>query len=252
MGSERSDIDDKPLVRQWLWPLRTAFWIGVVAVCVWVYAIVVSTWWAQHEAPEAPVQRQLQALQADMARLDELQPRLFSPQVVARWIGDTLHDGLLTSFTKVARTFMNPPTQASRAHFNERSAVKTSKDPGGDYVRKATREAGADWDNLIVGTYVFATRTAYFLAGLPLVLLALGVGAVDGLVARARRKAEAGRESAGLYHRAKLGLSFALISGYLLCLGLPELPQAAQLMVPLALVCGCLLRLQASFYKKYL
>jgi integrating conjugative element membrane protein (TIGR03747 family) len=252
VASKDSTIDDKPLVKQWLWPLRLTFWIGVIGVCLWAYCILASTWWARRAAPEAPVQAQIGRLAQDMDDLALLAPKLFSPLELARSIGDGMHDTLVKSLTGVARAFMNPPTHQTRSHFGPKSAVKTSDDPGGDYVAQAARDAGGDWDNVVVGTYVFAVRTAYFIAGLPLIALGLALGLVDGLVGRAQRKASAGRESSGLYHRAKLGISFALITAYLVCLGLPSLPQPAHLWAPLALICGGLVRLQACFYKKYL
>jgi len=252
VASKNASIDDRPLVKQWLWPLRIAFWVLAIGLGLWVYTIMASSWWARDAAPEAPVQHQLQVLEGDLDTLARVTPQLFSPSTLARWIGDTLHEGLVKGFVGAARALMNPPTAKSRSHFSETSAVRTQRDPGGEYVHRATQEAGADWDHVVVGTYVFATRTAYFAAALPLIALALAVGFVDGLVARAKRKAAAGQESAGLYHRAKLGLSFALITGYLICLGLPALPQTPGSFVLLALVIGGLVRLQAATYKKYL
>ena len=78
------------------------------------------------------------------------------------------------------------------------------------------------------------------------------VGGVDGFVQRAKRKACAGRESASIYHRAKLGFSFLAILGYLVCVGMPSLAQPARVLLPLAGILTLLLRLQCACYKKYL
>jgi hypothetical protein len=85
-----------------------------------------------------------------------------------------------------------------------------------------------------------------------LIGLLAAVALVDGLVARAKRKACAGRESASLYHRAKLGVSFVAILGYVACVGAPSMVDPARLLVPLALLVTAALRLQAAYYKKYL
>lgn len=252
MASRNTTIDDKPLVKQWLWPLRLGFWTLVVTAGLWIFTIAASTWWAEREAPGDALTYQRESLARDLESLAQLEPQFFVPSELARWIGDTLHGTMLNGFMKIARAFMNPPTAKSRSHFAADSAVNKSADPGGDYVKQATHEAGADWNNIVIGTYVFAARTAWFAACLPAIALALAVGLVDGLVARAKRKAEAGYESAGLYHRAKLGLSFCVITGFLISLALKDLPAPWQLAIPIALSSGFLLRLQAAFYKKYL
>jgi integrating conjugative element membrane protein (TIGR03747 family) len=228
------------------------FWIGVIGVGLWVYCLAVQAWWARKEMPEAPATHQMQMLRQDLATIGELAPGPYSPAAVARWMGDHLNDGVVDALKGIARAFMNPPTLKSRSHFESGSAVRRTDDPGGQYVEHATNIAGATWDNVVLGSYIFATRSAFYLATLPLVALALAIGLVDGLVGRAKRKANAARESASLYHRAKLGLSFVLITGYLIVLALPALPHPAFIALPLALACGVLLRLQACFYKKYL
>ena len=145
---------------------------------------------------------------------------------------------------------MNVPASSRMFFTNPR--IRNSADAGGDYVRERIAEAGDLWRMVVVGTHVFAVRTAMVAAALPLALLAMAVGAVDGLVARAKRKACAGRESASLYHRAKLGQSFVAIIGYLLCLGLPSLAWPVAVLLPLAIGLAVLLRLQCAYYKKYL
>jgi len=95
-------------------------------------------------------------------------------------------------------------------------------------------------------------RTATYLCALPLLGLGALLGATDGLVARAKRKACAGHESASIYHRAKLGVSFVAILGYVTYLALPEVSQPLMILIPLAGCLTILVRLQCAFYKKYL
>ena len=104
----------------------------------------------------------------------------------------------------------------------------------------------------MLGSYAFAVRSAAYLAMAPALLLACGLGLADGLVLRARRKANAGRESSSLYHRAKLGFTLVLITGYLAFLVWPDMPHPATPLVGTAIAGSLLLRLQAAYYKKYL
>jgi integrating conjugative element membrane protein (TIGR03747 family) len=248
--SRNSTMDHGILVRQWTWPLRVCLWCLVITVGVWGFTVAAQWGWARRGAPETPVEHATAVLNVDLAALAQLHPQVFDPVRLARWIGDALHDTVVDAALLGARTVMNVPA-SSRKFFNN-PRIRNSDDPGGDYVREQIAEAGDQWRMVVVGTRVFATRTAMVASALPLTLLAMAVGAIDGLVARAKRKACAGRESASLYHRAKLGQSFVAIMGYLLCLGLPSLAKPVAILLPLAIGLALLLRLQCACYKKYL
>ncbi|MBQ0960363.1 DUF4400 domain-containing protein [Ideonella sp. 4Y11] len=175
---------------------------------------------------------------------------LVEPAGIARFIGDTIHHSALAIATLVSRTLMNIPGRARE--FAASDFIRNSPDPGGAYAQELVHGAGADWNLLVLGTYGFAVRTAMYVAMLPALALGFLLGAVDGLVARAARKANAGRESSSIYHRAKLGVTFVLITGYLVCLALPDVMHPNLALLPLTMAAALLLRLQASYYKKYL
>jgi integrating conjugative element membrane protein (TIGR03747 family) len=153
-----------------------------------------------------------------------------------------------------ARVLMNWPVEYRQRTAQARGDLKgpVATDAGAELVLRELATAGSTWAMLVSGTYIFAVRTAMYVSALPLLLLGGAVGLIDGLMAHARRKALAGRESASLYHRAKLGLSFIPIMGYLLCLALPSLDEPAPVLVPVALAMAALVRLQCTYYKKYL
>lgn len=85
--------------------------------------------------------------------------------------------------------------------------------------------------------------------GLALLLSLLAL--VDGLVMRAVRQKNAGRESAGIYHRAKYWRVGIIWSSTLLYLCLPVYVSPYLLTIPVA-ACALMLFLQAKYLKKYL
>lgn len=249
MASRSANVAHGVLVRQWTWPFRVLLWCLVIAVGVWGFTVAAQWGWARHSAPAAPLEHMASVLESDQKALARLQPKLFDPGQLAQWIGDGIYDTAVSTAIHAARSVMNVPGR-SRAYFTD-PKIQYGADPGGDFVRDTLADAGERWKLAVVGTYVFATRTAMYAASLPLVLLAGMIGGIDGLIARAKRKACAGRESASLYHRAKLGTSFVAIMGYLVCLGLPSLSTPASVLIPMATAMAALLRFQCVYYKKY-
>ncbi|MBQ0946389.1 DUF4400 domain-containing protein [Ideonella sp. 4Y16] len=243
-------IERSVLLRQWFWPLRLAFWSAAIGVTVWIFGMLSQAAWATHRHPEDPVGYQAMHLEQELSTLAGLTPVVVEPAAVARFIGDAIHHTALATATLVSRALMNIPGRARE--FAASDFIRNSPDPGGAYARELVRGAGADWNLLILGTYGFAVRTGMYLAMLPALALGCLLGAVDGLVARASRKANAGRESSSIYHRAKLGVTFVLITGYLACLALPDVTHPNMVLLPLAVAAALLLRLQAAYYKKYL
>jgi integrating conjugative element membrane protein (TIGR03747 family) len=206
--------------------------------------------WAYHLGSEGPVPYQQRRLEIELQAMAALQPKIVQPVGIANFIGTTIRGAAEAAATVTARTLMNIPGQARQMASSE--FIRSHPDPGGFFARELLAKAGADWDLLVLGTFGFAIRTAMYIAIIPVLALAAGLGLVDGLVQRAKRKANAMRESSSLYHRAKLGVSASLISGYIVILGLPTVDEPAQLLLPIAAAVGVLLRLQAQFYKKYL
>lgn len=250
MASRNASVVHGVLIRQWLWPFRVTLWCLVIAVGVWAFSVAAQCAWAHHAAPDAQLQHATSVLEREQQALAQLQPQVFDPGQLAQWIADTIRHNAFRVAVFSARSLMNLPSN-SRAHFSN-PALQLDADPGGTFVRQAIARANDTWQMLGVGTDVFATRTAMYAASLPLVLLALTISAIDGLVARAKRKACAGRESASLYHRAKLGLSFTAILAYLTSLALPQLTTPIAVLVPMVFVMAIQARVQCTYYKKYL
>ena len=250
MPTKDTSIERSVLLRQWTWPLRLAFWTLLVAAGVWAFGALSQAGWAKHRNPDDPVTYQFEHLEAEGAQMATLSPALFQPATVAKWIGDTLYQSSLGVVKVFARTMMNVPGGSRLLFTNEK--IRNSSDVGGEYADALMHESGPTWLLLVYSTYAFAMRTAMYAAMLPVLALGLALGCVDGMVARAIRKAGAGRESASIYHRAKLGASFVLITGYLVFLCLPEIPSPATVLVAIAIATALLVRLQTTFYKKYL
>lgn len=245
-----ANIDHGVLVRQWKWPLRIVFWWVTIGVVVWAGTLAVHWYWARARAPQAPVEYSQHVLQRELEQLGQFEPVLFDPVGIATRIANTVHDIAVDTSLIAARALMNWPSfMRSNAASPE---IKANPDPGGDFVRRQLAEAGDGWLLMVNNTGLFAVRTATYLCALPLLMLAMVLGAADGLVARAKRKACAGHESASLYHRAKLAVSFVSIIAYVCYLALPDVTHPQQLLLPLVVVLALLVRTQCTFYKKYL
>ena len=251
MASESgSIIEHGVLVRQWKWPLRMAFWWATIGVCVWAFAVAAHWGWSKRYAPDRPLTHADQVVRQELATLTQLRPYFFEPLAAAALISTSIYDGAVGVSVWVSRAVMNwTPTMRLNA---ASPAMRNDADPGGDFVRRLLENPGEDWLMVVATTQIFATRTATYLCALPMLVLIASLSVVDGLVARAKRKACAGHESASLYHRAKLGVSFVAILGYLIFVGLPAVPKPEHLLLPLALTLALLLRVQTTYYKKYL
>lgn len=258
MPADRNHIEHGMLVRQWKWPLRVAFWWVMIGSCVWVYAIAAHWWWAWRAAPQAPLVYSRAVLEADLAALAPMRPRLFEPMEVAGSIAGTLRESVLDACVAAARALLNWPVRYREARSKQSGAAAAAAaaagepDAGARFVADQLAGGSETLGMLAMGTEIFAMRTAMCLASLPLLGLLGAVALVDGLVARARRKASAGRESASIYHRAKLGSSFVAILGYLACVGAPRIVEPDRPLLAMALLMTLTLRLQVAYYKKYL
>ncbi|TDM05090.1 MAG: hypothetical protein C4K60_20045 [Ideonella sp. MAG2] len=250
MATDQSTIGRSVLLRQFLWPFILAFWVLFVGVCLWGSGVLAQMAWAEQRAPANPLAYQTQQLQRELDALATLTPVVLQPSALAQAIGDAVHNTAVWAATGVLRTLMNIPGLWRDNAAND--FIRHHPDPGGAYAQQMFADSGHSWQRLVVANYTQATRTAMFMAMLPLLALTTAIGLIDGLMARARRRANAGRESASLYHRAKLGSTGLLITGYLGCLAVPSLTQPVWVLVPLAVGVGGLVRVQGGYFKKYL
>jgi hypothetical protein len=83
-----------------------------------------------------------------------------------------------------------------------------------DTVLRRTWVAGQEEIEVaMVGTQLVGLRAGNLVRFLPLLILLYAVGVADGLSKRAIRQAQAGRESASLYHRAKYAQVVVVATG---------------------------------------
>lgn len=100
-------------------------------------------------------------------------------------------------------------------------------------------------------TEIILGRILIFILSIPLFLLCLSIGLVDGLVQRDIRKFQGARESTLLFHETKRGLSFWFYVPLLVYMILPWAAPPTWFLLPMAVVSGFLLRLNIQTFKKY-
>lgn len=102
-------------------------------------------------------------------------------------------------------------------------------------------------------TVLFGVKLGVLLLALPLLGVLLLCFGVDGMVQRYIRRACGGHESAALYHRAKFyGVKFVPPFAAVVFLCSPVAFEPALLFIPVTLFSALLLRVQTTYYKKYL
>jgi integrating conjugative element membrane protein (TIGR03747 family) len=100
--------------------------------------------------------------------------------------------------------------------------------------------------------FTFVVRLAVLTLAMPLFLLALITGAIDGLMRRDLRKFGADRESSFVYHRAKRTLLPLTVSPWVIYLSLPWSLNPNWVLFPCATLLGCMVAITAATFKKYL
>ncbi|MFB1118462.1 TIGR03747 family integrating conjugative element membrane protein [Dickeya dadantii] len=101
-------------------------------------------------------------------------------------------------------------------------------------------------------TLTFMVRLLVLVLTLPLILMAVFVGLVDGLVRRDVRRFGSGRESGFIYHRAKAALLPLAMLPWVTYLALPISVHPLLILLPGAALLGFAVALTASSFKKYL
>ncbi len=101
-------------------------------------------------------------------------------------------------------------------------------------------------------TFNFVVRLTILVLAIPLFLLAMFTGFVDGLMRRDLRKFGAGRESSFVYHRAKRAVTPLLIVPWVIYLSLPFSLNPMAVFFPCAVMLGIVTAITATTFKKYL
>lgn len=100
--------------------------------------------------------------------------------------------------------------------------------------------------------FTFVVRLTVLTLAIPLFLLAVITGAVDGLMRRDLRKFSADRESSFVYHRAKRTLLPLMVSPWVIYLSLPTSVNPTWVLLPCAALLGWMVSITATTFKKYL
>ncbi len=100
--------------------------------------------------------------------------------------------------------------------------------------------------------FTFVVRLAVLTLAIPLFLLVVISGAVDGLMRRDLRKFSADRESSFVYHRAKRTLLPLMVSPWVIYLSLPTSINPNWVLLPCAALLGWMVAITATTFKKYL
>ncbi|OLY75737.1 hypothetical protein AU074_21975 [Pseudomonas sp. ATCC PTA-122608] len=87
---------------------------------------------------------------------------------------------------------------------------------------------------------------------IPLFLVAMFTGLVDGLVRRDLRRFGAGRESGFIYHRAKMLIMPLMVAPWIIYPALPMTVSPIVILLPCATILGFIVSISAGSFKKYL
>ncbi|CAK7008679.1 TIGR03747 family integrating conjugative element membrane protein [Saezia sanguinis] len=101
-------------------------------------------------------------------------------------------------------------------------------------------------------TLTFMVRTLVIMFSLPLMLLAIIVGLIDGLVKRDIRRMTAGYESGFIYHRARTFLIPFLVLPWMAYLAMPWSISPILVLLPGAMLLGTAVNITAASFKRYL
>ena len=237
MASRNAQIRERGIGAALVAPLVRLAWAAAVLVSLLVAALCVDGVFVFHVWPEG-VEHLRAILAKDLAKVAQIggdNPLLTE---VAIGTANALY-ALLFEVTGIHEMGMR---------FAEGAALSIPD----TITRSAYLAHRAGIEVVMVGTQLFGVRVALLGSGVPLLVLLYVVALVDGLVQRAVRRASGGRESSGLYHRAKY-LQTLLAAGVLaIVLLLPVSADPRWVGVPATVLMALAARVQGSYYKKHL
>ncbi|MBB3273942.1 MULTISPECIES: TIGR03747 family integrating conjugative element membrane protein [Pseudomonas] len=182
----------------------------------------------------------------------------------AMWLSEL---GWLSGHFKSSLLVQEPAQAAAKVleHLNDWVVVRTGWAHSDTQLRLLSREPSKQGefaqvyvltqDYLLAAlftTFTFVVRLAVLTLSMPLFLLAVITGAIDGLMRRDLRKFGAGRESSFVYHRAKRLLLPLMVSPWVIYLTLPLSVNPIWVLLPCAAVLGWMVAITAATFKKYL
>lgn len=104
----------------------------------------------------------------------------------------------------------------------------------------------------IYAVLTYLARLLILTLTIPLFLMAVFTGLVDGLVRRDLRRFGAGRESGFIYHRAKILIMPMMVSPWIIYPALPMTVSPILILLPSAAALGFIVSISAGSFKKYL
>ena len=182
----------------------------------------------------------------------------------AMWLSEL---GWLSNHFKNSLLVQEPAQATAKIleHLNDWAAVRSGWAQSDTQLKLLSREASMQGqfaqvyvvmqDYLLAAlftVFTFVVRLAVLTLAMPLFLLAVVTGAVDGLMRRDLRKFGAGRESSFVYHRAKRTLLPLMVSPWVIYLSLPLTVNPIWVLLPCAAVLGWMVAVTAATFKKYL
>ncbi|MET3448258.1 DUF4400 domain-containing protein [Ralstonia sp.] len=228
-SSQASRVEEPAALQVFLHPFRTMGFALLLGFLVILLALVIDAWHF-HANPDDGVVTLHQLLEEGMA--------------------DTTRNGEITPVTAVA-------VQAVRCVSGWIALVVPPR--GGPVTvptdvpfQRVASTLDANTGLAVSVIQLVVLRAVLVIASLPIILFASVLGVADGLVARAIRRANAGRESAHLFLRAKRLHWVGLTTVISLFLALPVSIHPVSIFLPYALWAALLSRLRWKYYKKYL
>ncbi len=159
------------------------------------------------------------------------------------WILSQAHEWLFvkTGLTEQAQAVLTPTEQDIARKLEFRGFISMVYSGVQDYVLAAAFTA-----------LTFIVRVLVLVLSLPLVVLAVMVGLVDGLVRRDIRRMTAGYESGFIYHRARSLLIPLVVLPWMIYLALPVSISPVLILLPGALQLGTAVNITAGSFKRYI
>ncbi len=248
MASKNASMTDGQAVSALIWPIRAAAWTALLLAVFWVYGVVALAGvalWRQHD----PVWAMQELAQQEIVHSAQLSTPVLDPTSLSIEFGDAVRSGVIGLMTKGMRSLLNLPS-----HLPGRTASpEDDPDPGKTFFDRWWANNGDIVETCLWANYVLAIRALALLTGaIPMLALAYAVGLTDGASARAIRRADAGRESANLYHRFKIAQLQIIAVTFMAYLAWPTAGVRVEwVIVAMVLLCAICARMQLTYYKKY-
>ncbi|QIQ22164.1 TIGR03747 family integrating conjugative element membrane protein [Zophobihabitans entericus] len=168
---------------------------------------------------------------------------LSDPLQTIEWLIKTVYEWLFvkTGLSDQVQTIVIPKDTDSWRKMTFRENINLAFNSVHDYSVAAAFTA-----------MTFLVRVLVLCLSIPLFILALFVGLIDGLVRRDIRKFSAGRESGFIYHRAKSLLMPILTLPWVIYLALPISVSPLWILLPSATLLSIVMNIAVGSFKKYL